>query len=368
MFRLFYLLSILVAFGRDYLFPSDSLAQLIFIVMMVDMVVEIVLKPFSLRSPNYGVRYNFFYSSRGLFQLFSIVLIVGSFGGGVSWFAGVENFIAVAFLFILKSAYKVLNNILLYSRKYTIYYQLEFLRNVSIAITFFFADILVYCSLLALILCLNIYIYLRVKTKTCNSNSIVYGVYLQDKFLIFQSIMSSMYILFDKSLEHIQTSDLFLQYLLITKFAMFSLNIFSGFSLQIYQIDNRRMRKNVDSFMIFRANWLFILAICSGFFVFFTYIVQLLPVGERQVYSSEFIILSALWILTMLVREVFIKSSQMRGNFSIVSKLVVFVIPIHLLVVYCSQLEIVSLLTLNTVTALIIISGLYFHEYYKKGY
>ena len=74
MYKLFYLLSIFVGIARDYIFISDSLATFIFTIMLVDAFVEILLKPFSLRSLNFNLRLNYFYSANGAIQLGIIIL------------------------------------------------------------------------------------------------------------------------------------------------------------------------------------------------------------------------------------------------------------------------------------------------------
>ncbi|MUH71346.1 hypothetical protein [Psychrosphaera haliotis] len=367
MYKIFYLLSIFVALGRDYIFVSDSLATFIFTIMLVDAIVEIILKPFSLRSLNFNLRLNYFYSPNGLIELGCIITLATILIMVFGVLVGFENTVLFGFLLLAKSGYKVVSNKALYSKNFNSFYLFEFVRNVSIALSFYLESLSFYlvCLILITLVCFLKYSLIKIKTR-CQTK-LIYKVYRSDWLMVLQAFLSASYVVFDKTLESIKSDSTFLEYLLVTKFIMFSLNLFSGFSLQIFQIQNRNHRKSITSFLLIKRNLPFISIIVLGFIFFFTCLIGYLPVGERLTFEPVFLALAVGWLLSMLIREACIKANQMRGDFKIVSALVLVILPIHIITVTALSLSVNSLLLLNTITSLLIIKGLLISEYYKKA-
>ena len=323
MYRLIYIASIFISFARDYVASGEDVASAILSVMLIEYASQVALRPIFNRCMNSGVFDSPFFSKKFiLFYLPFLVLFV--FALLLALLLVMDELVgALIFSLPMFFIYKYFLNAFLFGANLRKYYLFEFFRNASLLAAFYSGEYWLYPVSIAILAFIVIKIYfVEHGFQRSVKSTFSIDLYFQDWLVILQAGMGMSSYMLDKLVN--TDGEFYLQYLLITKFVVFSVGFLGAISLQEYHVSNRDNLGAVNFRSLTKKALPIFVFILGGYFILFGCVIDWLPVSDHYSSDVTVVVLGAVWLGVMLVRELFIKVLLMHSLYNQVSKILVF--------------------------------------------
>ena len=320
MFRLIFLLSAVIGFSRDYIFLSDDIAALVFTVFCIDLLADIVVKPFYLRALKGSPNHNIYFHTKLVWMTLAITMLMGGALAAISFLYQGE-IIAHDLMFAIPflAIFRFLSFDHFVRQRFYIFYTLDAAKAILWLLYFWCRSGELLYGGLVLLVAVQFLL-----SRTLNAEEIstglspgralrtISGHWRNDFFIQVQALIIATVNILDKLLIDDSGREILL-YLLIQKFVIFSAGLFGGVILQVWQVRSGNSR-HASLSRLFADNCPFIFGIILAFCALFFYVVWKLPVAANLTYDQDVILLGALLLSLTLLRDGIIRWEYIRGR------------------------------------------------------
>lgn len=319
MFKVFVLLNVLIAFGRDYFIAADAnLAfKLVYSVFFLELLVDFFNKPLVNRVLNRSYKNSHHYNEFFLrfYFLFAVSIALPSyFLCGRMFSASVFPEVFIVFPVVIFSRY--ISNSLLLKGMYSIFYIAEFAKNILVAYAFYSNDFnyAVIGYFLSALIVLYFYrgYFLENKTRYFNAKIRIFSQVKSDYLITMQSLIFLSFYILDKQILHFSSQEMLLL-LLVNKAVFTSIAVGKQLVLVPQNIELRVAGGGSISVLSRDYAAYGALVVCA-IFLFFAFGVSMLPVdvGSVDVVSSLSI---SFFVASFLFREYYIRRLMIADKF-----------------------------------------------------
>lgn len=337
----FYVGAVFLGFIRDYTSGSSSVSTYIFTLLLVELLGESLIRSINMRMMNKSVTNVVYFDTRVAVTLGIVfALFSGAIAFSLTFFKSdlINNIIILALP--ASTLYRYTSQIFLVTRKYSTLYFVDFIKALTVFLGFFYeSPVLIVGGYIVAALISTIAMSAETtagRIKLSKKIGIIISTYIKDSAIQIHSLLAVFAILLDKLVLDARGESVVL-FILINKFVLFSSSFFGSLFLQIFQVENRHGRRGIGFFDIAsKGGWL-LLGIAGAYLFLFLFVIDYLPISNVVGDDLILVLSGAVWLGTVLVRDIIVRIMYMNNSYSIVGSLMSASLIVYLLFILFSD-------------------------------